>query len=90
MFREMYSKAQYLRHAFLLKSLFFFASHAHICRHTTKYNQKEQSLLQKREALLDDNIADWLNNGGDLRRLRVGDGNLSGLSLARLELRNTV
>ena len=89
--REMYSKAQYLRHAFLLKSLFFPASQAHICRNAAEYDQEEQSLLQKCEALLDNCIAGRCHDGRNLRRLRVGDGDFSdGLRLSGLELRNTV
>jgi hypothetical protein len=93
MFRGIYVlKFQYSRHAFLLKSLFLFTSPIpQICSDATKYDHKEQSLLQQREALLSNGIADRLHDRRDLRgRARGSDRDLGRVALTRSILRSAV
>ena len=93
MFRGIYVlKFQYSRHAFLLKSFFLFTSPVpQICSNATKYDHKEQSLLQQREAFLSNDIANRPPDRRDLRgRARVSDRDLSRVALTRSILRRAV
>ena len=65
------SKIRHSRHAFLLKSLFFFLSlDPQICIDASQYSHKEQSLPQQRPTLLNDDITDRLDDGRDRRNDR--------------------